>query len=166
MEKVRKLVPTHDEVIRVLSKTHPHIAKMIEECNRKKECWGDLIIRVQHEFSPHDVATCFSRLYLNGWGELVIKTWCPLTDYIWERFEKAVNLQGEYSKYTEADKRNRKGTVYGSIILFQDLWRRTRREWMRRWSVKSEADSMFFTNIIVYLEKVAEQEKRHASNNG
>ena len=157
---VRKLeIPTREEVATCLDLSHPAIAKMIRESDPKKNCWADLIIRVQHDFDPHDVATAFRRLAMKGWGEHIIITWCPLTKPLWKQYQKAWKLTGEYSKLEEKEKKARVRTIYGTVALIRDLWKQTRELWMKNWSLKSENDPAFLNMIVLYLEQLSEEKK-------
>ena len=136
-------IPTHEEVAACLKDSQPGVADMImgaarTEELRKRNCWGDLIMQVQHEFGPHEVATTFRRLYLKGWGPNVVKTWCPYSRGLWEEVCKARELQEEYAGLEEQDKKARKRTIYGALALVQSLWKKEREIWMRRWSLRSD----------------------------
>jgi hypothetical protein len=139
-------IPTHEEVASVLDGTHQDIADFVRNnSDEKRDCWGDLIMRVQHEFDLHDVATAFRRLSMKGWKRHIVLTWCPLTTPLWKAYVEARKGDGKRSR-----------SIHGKIALVRDLWTRTRKAWMRKWCVASDDDPMFFNCIVLYLEKVKE----------
>ena len=146
-------IPTHEEVSNVLKNSHSELAEMILNCNEKKNCWGDLLMQAQHDFDGHYVATALRRLAMAGWKENIIHTWCPLTESLWKKFIKAKNLQDEFSNMSEEEKVIRKKTIMGALGLTQDLYFKTRKVWMKRYSLTSEKDPNFFNSIIMYLER-------------
>lgn len=160
-------VPTHEEVAACLRDSQPGVSEMVlaaasTEDRRKRNCWGDLVMQVQHEFGPHDVAVAFRRLYLKGWGPNIVKTWCPYSRRLWEEVCKAKGLQDEYAGLEEKDRKARRRTIFGALALVQELWRRERAEWMRRWSLRSDDDPAFFNCIVLYLETLAERREAEA----
>jgi hypothetical protein len=143
-------IPTHEEVAAVLDASHPGIAKMLRECDPKRHCWGDLVIRVQEEFTPHEVATAFRRLAMKGWKQNIVMTWCPLTEPVRRKMAEVRGL---------VDDRASRRSIYGAIVLVRDLWQKTRDEWMRRWALRSDNDPAFFNAIVMYLEALEEEER-------
>lgn len=157
-------LPTHIEVGDVLKNSHPDIAKLLYECDPKRNCWGDLIIQLQRDFDLHHVATCFRVLFIKGWAKYITMTWCPLTDELWKHFEKAKSLQDDYKELTEWDKRFRKVTIHGALALTQIIYKRERAKWMREWAVSGEDDPNFFNQIILYLESKREMDNEKIGN--
>lgn len=157
-------MPTHEEVAATLDSSHPGMAKMIRESNQKQNCWSDLIIRAQHDFDPHDVATAFRRLAMRGWGKHIVITWCPMTEPLWKQYQKAWKLVDEFSKLEHKEKKVRARSIHGSVALIRDLWKQTREVWMKNWSLKSENDPAFLNMIVLYLEQLAQENSNAASN--
>jgi hypothetical protein len=157
-------IPTHEEVASVLDQSHPGIAKMIRESNPETNCWSDLIIRAQHDFDPHDVATAFRRLSMKGWGKHIVLTWCPLTKPLWKQYQKAQESVDEFSKLEKKEKKVKARTVHGLVAMMRDLWNQTRELWMKNWSLKSENDPAFLNMIVLYLEQLSEENSDAASN--
>lgn len=152
----RLIIPSHEKVASVLDGSHPGIASLIRDSNPKRNCWADLIMRAQHKFNSHDVATALRRMALAGWERHIILTWCPLIPKLWDEFEKASKLQNDYSGLENMDEKLRKWTIYGTLGLVRHIFMTTRRNWMKAWAVSGENDPYFFLKIIEYLECKAE----------
>lgn len=153
----------------MLEKSHPGIASLIRGSDRKINCWADLILQSQHDFDPHDVATAFRRLSIAGWTDCIVYAWCPITKPLWEKY---CELKSERDSLSADDGTRdwklKAKSLWGSIVVMRDLWIQTRRTWMRRHAIGSETDSSFFWKIIIYLERLANDDGRSidAQNNG
>jgi hypothetical protein len=146
-------LPTHEEAAKAFENDFPEYAEFIRNVIPDLNCWGDLVFRIQKEFPIDTVIGVYKLCRGNGWEEYVTKTFCPLSEKLWELYEVLLKAQENFNGLSKDEMVSKQRHIYGSIGKLRFHIMQERNLWMRANGLKSENDPGFFDAIIFYLER-------------